>query len=108
MKEGLEGGSQLEGDQLEAVAKLGNVATQLELVHELQKQFTTLSTEVRGRGSHVMVMRGTGVWGGCGIHVRGGHGTGVRGGCGIHMRGWHGTGVGGGCGRHVRGGVALV
>ena len=46
LKESEEQGTQLEKDQLDAIAKIENVTIQLELVKELQKQFQALSVEV--------------------------------------------------------------
>lgn len=46
LKEGLDSGTRLDTDQIAAVAKLNDVSIQLELIKELQKQFTTLQSDV--------------------------------------------------------------
>ncbi|XP_064400637.1 caprin-1-like isoform X2 [Halichondria panicea] len=45
LKEGLDSGTRLDTDQIAAVAKLNDVSIQLELIKELQKQFTTLQSD---------------------------------------------------------------
>ena len=47
LKESMDQGTQLDKDQKEAVMKLNEVLIQLELAKELQKQFATLSLEVK-------------------------------------------------------------
>ena len=46
LQESAEHGEQLKRDQEEAISKLGEVQLQLDLVKELQKQFTSLNSEV--------------------------------------------------------------
>jgi len=48
----LDSGVRLDKDQLDAVTKIEQVSTQLELVKELQKQFTTMSADV----SHMTIV----------------------------------------------------
>ena len=51
LRDNLESGSsRLDKDQLAAVAKLDEVGIQLELIKDLQKQFTTLQSEVCYQG----------------------------------------------------------
>jgi len=45
LKDSLDSGTKLDKDQMDAVTKLENVSTQLELVRELQKQFSTMSVD---------------------------------------------------------------
>ena len=51
LKDNLDSGVALDKDQLDAVTKIEQVSTQLELVKELQKQFTTMSADV----SHITI-----------------------------------------------------
>ena len=46
LQESADQGEQLKRDQEEAIAKLGEVQLQLDLVKDLQKQFSSLNTEV--------------------------------------------------------------
>lgn len=46
LQESAEHGEQLKREQEEAIAKLGEVELQLELVKDLQKQFNSLNSEV--------------------------------------------------------------
>ena len=46
LQESADQGEQLKRDQEEAIAKLGEVQLQLDLVKDLQKQFSSLSAEV--------------------------------------------------------------
>ena len=46
LQESAEQGEKLTADQEDAVSKLGEVQLQLELVKDLQKQFTSLNSEV--------------------------------------------------------------
>ena len=49
LQESAEQGEQLKRDQEEAIAKLGEVQLQLDLVRDLQKQFNSLNVEVHTR-----------------------------------------------------------
>ena len=56
LRDNLESGSsRLDKDQLAAVAKLDEVGIQLELIKDLQKQFTTLQSEVCYQGAVPLV-----------------------------------------------------
>ena len=46
LQESADQGEQLKRDQEEAIAKLGEVQLQLDLVKDLQRQFSSLNTEV--------------------------------------------------------------